>query len=33
MAMDKNLANQAELAFERQGDYDSLYYEAGSSAV
>ena len=25
--MDKNLANQAELAFERQGDYDSLYYE------
>jgi long-chain acyl-CoA synthetase len=27
MAMDKNLANQAELAFERQGDYDSLYYE------
>jgi long-chain acyl-CoA synthetase len=25
--MDKNLANQAELALERQGDYDSLYYE------
>src|SRR5580700_1179028 len=25
--MDKNLARQAELALERQGDYDSLFYE------
>ena len=25
--MDENLARQAELAFERQGDYDSLFYE------
>src|ERR1035438_291078 len=25
--MDENLAAQAELALERQGDYDSLYYE------
>ncbi len=25
--MDKNLARQAELALERQGDYDSLCYE------
>jgi hypothetical protein len=25
--MDENLARQAELAFERQGDYDSLCYE------
>src|SRR5271169_3699558 len=27
MTMDENLAHQAELAFERQGDYDSLCYE------
>jgi long-chain acyl-CoA synthetase len=25
--MDENLAKQAELAFERQGDYDSLFYD------
>ena len=25
--MDENLARQAELAFERQGDYDSLCFE------
>ena len=25
--MDQNLARQAELAFERQGDYDTLCYE------
>ena len=27
--MDENLARQAELAFERQGDYDTLCYEGG----
>ncbi len=27
--MDENLARQAELALERQGDYDSLCYEGG----
>ena len=25
--MDENLARQAELAFERQGDYDTLCYQ------
>jgi long-chain acyl-CoA synthetase len=25
--LDENLARQAELAFERQGDYDTLCYE------
>ena len=25
--MDENLARQAELAIEQQGDYDSLFYE------
>src|SRR5260370_10204605 len=27
MTLDENLANRAELALERQGDYDSLFFE------